>query len=86
MWCDRMALHRHGTEDHPVSTPSHEIVIAWITAQIKAGRFKSGDRLPTIAQLADYTETSQTAVKVALIVLRDRGTVRGEAGRATYVA
>jgi DNA-binding FadR family transcriptional regulator len=69
-----------------VSIPSHEIVINWVTAQIKAGVYKPGDRLPTIAELARLTDTSQTAVKVALIVLRDRGTVRGEAGRASYVA
>lgn len=69
-----------------MSTPSHEIVINWITAQIKAGAYRPGDRLPTIADLAARTECSQTAVKVALIVLRDRGTVRGEPGRATYVA
>lgn len=69
-----------------MSIPSHEIVINWITAQIKAKTYKPGDKLPTIAELARLTDCSQTAVKVALIVLRDRGTVRGEAGRATYVA
>lgn len=68
------------------STPSHEIVINWIDGQIKAGAYPVGSRLPTIAELAALTECSQTAVKVALIVLRDRGTVRGEAGRATYVS
>ena len=68
-----------------MSTPSHEIVINWITARIRAGVYQPGDRLPTIAQLAEMTGCSQTAVKVALIVLRDRGTVRGEAGRASYV-
>lgn len=66
--------------------PSHEIVIAWITGQIAASVYRPGDRLPPIRELAELTGTTRTAVKVALIVLRDRGTVRGEPGRATYVA
>lgn len=66
--------------------PQHEIVIAWITARIRAAQYKPGDRLPTIAALAELTNSSQTAVKTALVVLRDRGTVRGEPGRGTYVA
>lgn len=69
-----------------VSTPSYQVVIDHITDGISAGRYAPGAKLPTIAALAELTGASQTAVKTALLILRERGTVRGQQGKGSYVA
>jgi DNA-binding GntR family transcriptional regulator len=69
-----------------VGTPSYQVVIDHITAAIATGAYRPRDKLPTIAQLAALTGTNQTAVKTALMLLRERGTVRGQQGKGTYVA
>jgi GntR family transcriptional repressor for pyruvate dehydrogenase complex len=69
-----------------VGATSYEIVIAWVEAGIRAGRYKPGDRLPTIHELADLTDTNPTAVKTALLLLRERGVTRSQQGKGTYVA
>lgn len=69
-----------------MGTPGYQIVIDYVTARISAGEWKPGARLPTIVELADLTDTSRTTVKVALAVLHDRGTVRGQQGKGNFVA
>lgn len=69
-----------------VSTPSYQVVIDHITDGIKAGRYAPGAKLPTIVELAELTSVSQTAVKTALLILRERGMVRGQQGKGTFVA
>jgi DNA-binding FadR family transcriptional regulator len=61
-------------------------VIAYVTARIERGEWKPGDRLPTIRELSELTGTGQTAVKMALRILGDRGVTRGRQGTATFVA
>lgn len=69
-----------------MGTPSYQVVIDHITAGIAAGQYQPGDKLPTIAALAALTGASQTAVKTALMLLRERGTVRGQQGKGSFVA
>ncbi len=60
-------------------------VIAGITGAIADGVYAPGDRLPSIEHLADQYGTSQTTVKSALAILRDRGTIRTHPGKGTFV-
>lgn len=69
-----------------VSAPAYQVVIDHITAGIKTGRYAPGSKLPTIVELSDLTGASQTAVKTALLILRERGVVRGRQGKGSYVA
>jgi GntR family transcriptional regulator len=69
-----------------VSAPAYQVVIDHITDGIRTGRYAPGAKLPTIVQLAEITGASQTAVKTALLILRERGIVRGQQGKGTFVA
>lgn len=59
-------------------------VVAGITTQVNDGTYTPGARLPSIARLAAEYGTSQTTVKTALALLRDRGTIRGHPGKGIY--
>ena len=65
--------------------PSHQLVIDYITSSIESGVYLPGDKLPTIAQLADLVGVSQTAVKTALLALNREGVVIGRQGKGTFV-
>jgi len=69
-----------------MNAPSYQVVIDHITDGIRAGRYAPGAKLPTIVQLAEITGSSQTAVKTALLILRERGVVRGQQGKGSFVA
>lgn len=69
-----------------MGTPNYEVVVAYVTTRIRSKEWPPGHQLPTIRDLAEMTGTSQTAVKTALIVLRERGLTRGQQGKGTYVA
>lgn len=59
-------------------------VVAGITEQIASGSYAPGAKLPSIVQLAVEYGTSQTTVKSALALLRDRGTTRSHPGKGTF--
>lgn len=61
-------------------------VIDGIQAQIRAGKLKPREQLPTIVQLAQEYGTGQTTVKSALDVLHATGWVRGQQGKGNFVA
>ncbi|WCN84803.1 winged helix-turn-helix domain-containing protein [Micromonospora sp. LH3U1] len=67
-------------------TADYVRVVEAITAQIRAGELKPGDKLPTYAQLADQYGISVSTAQAALRILRDRGLVEGHQGKGTYVA
>lgn len=69
-----------------MGTPSYQLVIDHITSGITSGVYLPGDKLPTIAQLAEKVGVSQTAVKTALLVLNKEGVVHGRQGKGSYVA
>lgn len=66
-------------------TPSYREIADAITARIAAGDWSPGERLPTTEEFAaDYRVSEATAYR-ALSLLIDRGTIRGEQGRARFV-
>ena len=69
-----------------MGVPSYQIVVDWIEANVRAGTYRPGDQLPTIRDLAALTDTNPTAVKTALLILRERGVVRGQQGKGNFVA
>lgn len=68
------------------ATPLYEQVAGLIRAQIAAGVRTPGERLPSIVQLAADFDVGTTTIKTALMILRHDGIVRGQPGKATYVA
>jgi len=57
-----------------------------IAARIAAGDWTPGDRLPTTEAIASEYRCSEATAYRALVLLIDRGLVRGERGRARFVA
>lgn len=66
-------------------TPTYREIADRITERIAAGEWQPGARLPTTEEFAaDYGVSEATAYR-ALSLLIDRGTIRGEQGRARFV-
>lgn len=65
---------------------AYEVILDDIITRIRAGMLKPGDRLPTIEAMAAQYKTSQTTVKDAMRILRRIGWLRGQQGKAIYVA
>lgn len=66
----------------------HEEVVGQIVYAIRAGLLRSGDRLPTIEELAEATGVSKPVVGEAVRVLREHGVVaskRGVQGGVTVI-
>lgn len=69
-----------------MSTSLYQVVVDHIEQGIKAGVYPPGSWLPTIARLAELNEVSQSTVKIALVLLNQRGVVVGQQGKGTRVA
>lgn len=63
----------------------HERLAEALAAEIRDGRYKAGDRLPTHRALSRQAEVSIGSVTRAIDLLTRRGIVRGEVGRGTFV-
>lgn len=59
---------------------------AFIRAAVERGDLKSGDPLPTEAQLADYAGVSVDTVRATLKMLRDEGLVVTSQGIGSFLA
>jgi DNA-binding GntR family transcriptional regulator len=57
-----------------------------IAARIASGDLKPGDPLPPRTKLAEQYVVSVSTVDRAMTVLHDRGLVRGQQGKGTWVA
>jgi DNA-binding GntR family transcriptional regulator len=66
-------------------TPIYRTIVSDIRAKVAAGELKSGDKLPSIAELAAQYECGETAVKQALGILTELGITEGHQGRGTFV-
>ncbi|MEU4594394.1 winged helix-turn-helix domain-containing protein [Micromonospora aurantiaca (nom. illeg.)] len=66
--------------------PVYEQVIADITSSIRSGQLRPGDKLPTIAELAEQYEASATPIRQALMLLDARGWIEVHQGRGSFVA
>jgi GntR family transcriptional regulator len=69
-----------------VTTPDYQRIIDDVQQKIATGELEPGTALPSIAQMAELYDTSQTTVKTALAILRAQGIVRGHQGKGTFVA
>ncbi len=65
--------------------PLHERLAQAINVLIEAGQFKAGDRLPPHRVIAQQAGVAIGTVTKAIDYLSDRGIVRGEVGRGTFV-
>lgn len=61
-------------------------VMNWLTAAIKAGRFKPGERLPSVAQLARDLGVGQSSIREALRHQQALGVIEMRQGKGTFVA
>lgn len=60
-------------------------VLDALTADIKAGKYKPGDKIPSDAELVQRFGVARMTARRAVGVLRERGLVRTEWGRGTFV-
>ena len=67
-------------------TRIYEEVVSQVHELIKAGRFKSGDQLPSERELAETFKVSRTSVREALRALETEGLVISRTGTGTFVA
>jgi DNA-binding GntR family transcriptional regulator len=61
-------------------------IIDDIKIKIESGELRPGDKVPTVAELMDAYQCSDTPVKTALRLLEDAGVLRGHQGRGVYVS
>ena len=66
--------------------PRYEQLAHFIEDAIAKERLNSGDRLPTVRQLSSVLGVSVTTVTAAFNVLTERGLIRAEVGRGTFVS
>ena len=57
-----------------------------ITAKIKSGELKPGDKLPSTRELAEEYQVHMNTASRALSLLHDRDLITGQPGRGTFVA
>lgn len=81
------------TRAHPIpelrrdgSSPVVAQIAAHFQAMIEAGRYRAGDRLPTIRAVAEGADVTRNTVQAAYRRLADAGLVRATVGRGTVVA
>jgi GntR family transcriptional regulator len=64
---------------------SYAAIARDLEAQIRAGIYPPGSRLPSYAELAKEHDVSVTTAQNAIRVLRTKGLVIGESGVGTFV-
>lgn len=66
--------------------PVYEQVIDDITASIRSGALRPGDKLPSITELCEQYSASSTPIRYALRILDERGWIETHQGRGSFVA
>ncbi|AYV25559.1 putative HTH-type transcriptional regulator YurK [Streptomyces sp. ADI95-16] len=75
----------HSPDPHTPYAPYMRVLDA-LTADIKAGRLGPGDRIPSEADLCERHQVARETARRAVKVLRERGVIRTEWGRGSFVA
>ncbi|HEX5594689.1 MAG TPA: winged helix-turn-helix domain-containing protein [Micromonosporaceae bacterium] len=65
--------------------PIYTRIVADIKGKIASGELKPGDKLPSVAQLRAQYNASSTAIRNAMLVLREAGLVQGHQGKGVYI-
>jgi GntR family transcriptional regulator len=68
-----------------VNTPKYEQVASAIREQIRAGKLKPGDQLPTTQGLIETYGVSYGSVRTALLILKAEGLIEGRQGEGVFV-
>jgi GntR family transcriptional regulator len=71
--------------DPEAMLPPHRQIAAWVQAEIAAGRFEPGRRIPSESWLMQAFGVARTTVRRTMKVLRDEGIVVTVQGRGSYV-
>ncbi|MER5705194.1 winged helix-turn-helix domain-containing protein [Micromonospora sp. NPDC002296] len=66
--------------------PVYEQLIEDVTASIRSGTIRPGDKLPTIAELARQYSSSASPIRLALRILDERGWIEVHQGKGSFVA
>jgi len=66
-------------------SPRYELIAQAIEGAILAGILRSGEKLPTVRQLSDQLGVSGTTIAAAYRLLSEKGWIRSEVGRGTFV-
>ncbi|WP_431776559.1 GntR family transcriptional regulator [Streptomyces cucumeris] len=61
-------------------------VLDELTADIQAGRYEPGERIPSEAELCERHKVARETARRAVRVLRERGLVVTEWGKGTFVS
>ncbi|MGW6061724.1 MULTISPECIES: GntR family transcriptional regulator [unclassified Streptomyces] len=74
----------HSPDPHAPHAPYMRVLDA-LTADIKAGKIKPGEKIPSESELCERHKVARETARRAVRVLRERGKVRTEWGRGTFV-
>jgi len=68
-----------------VNTPKYERVATALRDQIRTGKLRPGDQLPTTQGLIDTYAVSYGSVRTALLILKAEGLIEGRQGEGVFV-
>lgn len=68
-----------------MSEPAYLQVARDIREQIKSGKLKPGDKLPSFSALCEHYKVSGTVIRTAMILLKAEGVLDGRQGKGVYV-
>jgi GntR family transcriptional regulator len=68
------------------SRPIYLQIISQIREQVRSGRLKPGDELPSVRELADSLNINMHTVRSAYLKLRDQGIINLRLGRRATIA
>jgi GntR family transcriptional regulator len=66
-------------------TPHYQRIVEDITRRIESGELSPGDKLPSTSELQKQYNVSTTAVRNAMLVLRQANLVEGHQGKGVFV-
>ncbi|GGR71173.1 hypothetical protein GCM10010252_06820 [Streptomyces aureoverticillatus] len=72
------------SDSHAPYAPYMRVLDA-LSADIRAGRIKPGERIPSESELCERHKVARETARRAVRVLRERGVVRTEWGKGTFV-
>lgn len=68
------------------NAPFYKQIVEFVTAEIRSGRAKTGDILPSMNELAEQLDISRETVKKAYSILRNQGYLEARQGKGFFVA
>src|SRR2546430_1296230 len=74
------------TEATEARLPRHRVVFEALLSDIASGRFQSGDRIPTEAELVKKFSASRSTIARAMRDLKSRGLLNRQRGGGTHIA